>query len=74
MRDCPYIQYDACVHTVCACPSPSPDKETVMRMMKWAGDQGISLTGEVHAHYLWNYQKEGKLVKSYIEMFMPVVV
>lgn len=74
VRDCPSIQCDACVHTVCACPSPSPDKETVMRMMKWAGDQGISLTGEVHAHYLWNYQKEGKLVKSYIEMFMPVVV
>lgn len=69
---CPFFQYDVCVYTVCACPSPTPDKTAVMKLLQWARDQGICLTGEVHAHYLWNYQKEGKLAKSYIEMYMPV--
>lgn len=73
-RDCPTFQYDTCVHTVCACHSTSPDKRAVLEMMKWAGEQGISLTGEVHAHYLWNYQREGRLVKSFVEMYMPVNV
>ncbi len=66
------FQFEHCVHTVCESLSMSPDKEIIRNMYQWAGKKGICLTGEIHSHYLWNYQEEGRFKKSYIEIYMPI--
>lgn len=68
----PFFQYSCCLYTVYVSRTVSLDMEIVQDMQRWAAKEGIALTGEVHAHYLWNFQKAGKLVESYLEVFMPV--
>lgn len=68
----PSFQYDCCVYTVYESKSVLPDQQTIDNMRKWADQQGIVLTGEIHSHYLWNYLNDGKLEKSCVELYMPV--
>ncbi len=72
VKDAPVLSWNRCVHTVYEADTEQVDQDAVERMKQWAAEQGIRLTGEVHAHYLWNNQKGGKFIKSYIELFMPV--
>ncbi|MCI8950766.1 MAG: MerR family transcriptional regulator [Lachnospiraceae bacterium] len=66
------FQFKNCLHTVCESLSMSPAKESIGKMHQWAKEKGISLTGEIHSHYLWNYQEAGKFKKSYVEIYMPI--
>ena len=68
----PSFAFAQAVHCVYASKAVSPTFEDIQAMVCWAREQGIPLTGEVHAHYLWNHYREGRLETSYIEMYMPV--
>lgn len=68
----PSFAFDRCVRYIYASEHISPQKEDIKAMIRWAGEQGIELIGEIHAHYLWNHYQEGKLKTSYIELYMPV--
>lgn len=68
----PSFQLDRCVYTVYASETVSPDEQAIGRMQNWAKGQGVELTGEIHAHYLWNYRNSGNRDKFYIELYMPV--
>lgn len=68
----PSFAFSQCVHHVYASKTVSPTEDDIQSMVRWAREQKISLTGEVHAHYLWNHYRKGKLETSYIEMYMPV--
>lgn len=72
LRDAPVISFPCCVHTVFEADCEQVDALAVEQMKSWAQEQGIPLTGEVHSHYLWNNQKEGRFIKSYLELYMPV--
>lgn len=68
----PSFAFGRSVHCVYASKNMSPTADDTWAMARWAREQGIALTGEVHAHYLWNHYREGRLETSYIEMYMPV--
>lgn len=68
----PSFQFDQCVYTVYASDTVSPHWEDIQRLMDWAKNRHLTLTGEIHAHYLWNHYQEGKLKTSYIELYLPV--
>lgn len=68
----PWFQFDRCVYTVYESKTTTPDEQAIGNMQNWAGKQGLRLTGEIHAHYLWNNLNSGRLEKSYVELYMPV--
>lgn len=68
----PSFQYDRCIYTVYESKSTLPDQQAIHNMQRWADEQGLVLTGEIHSHYLWNYLNYGKLEKSCVELYMPV--
>ena len=68
----PSYQFERCVHLVERSETISPGQETVEHMKRWAEENGLSLTGEIHAHYLWNQHSAGKRTSSYIEIDMPI--
>lgn len=68
----PSFQFDCCVYTTYESKTTLPNEQAVYNMQKWADEQGLALTGEIHSHYLWNYFINGKLEKSCVELYMPV--
>lgn len=71
-KNAPFFSFDECVYTIYASKTVSPQWEDMQKMISWANQQNIPLTGEVHAQYLWNHYQEGKLKTSYIELYLPV--
>lgn len=71
-KTAPSFAFDRCVRYIYASEHVSPQRENIEAMIRWAGEQGIELTGEIHAQYLWNHYQEGKLKTSYVELYMPV--
>ncbi len=71
-KTAPSFAFSQCVHHIYASKTVSPTEADIQSMVRWAREQKISLTGEVHAHYLLNHYRKGKLETSYIEMYMPV--
>lgn len=67
-----FFQFNRCVHTVYESGTISPDETAIFKMQKWAKEQGLELTGEIHSHYLWNYLNSGKIERSCVELYMPV--
>lgn len=71
-KNAPFFSFPQCVHYVYTSDTFSPGDKDIQAMIQWADNQGIELSGEVHAHYLWNHYQCGKLNRSYIELYMPV--
>lgn len=71
-KNVPSFQFDQCVYTVYASETISPQWKDIQPLMDWAKNQNLVLTGEIHAHYLWNHYQEGKLKTSYLELYLPV--
>ncbi len=71
-KSLPSFRLEQCVYTVAKSKSMSPEPETISQMYCWAKSQGLTLTGEIHSHYLWSYQESGKWKESYVEIYMPV--
>ena len=72
VKGAPSFSFPRCAHTIYEADTEQVDREAIEKMKQWAKDQGLDLTGQVHAHYLWNNQKDGRFIKSYIELYMPV--
>lgn len=73
-KNTPFFSFPQCVHYIYASDTFSPRDEDIQAMIEWADNQGIELSGEVHAHYLWNHYQYGRLSRSYVELYMPVLI
>lgn len=71
-KHAPFFSFDQSVYTIYASKTVSPQQEDIQKIIHWAREQNIAVTGEIHAHYLWNHYQEGKLQTSYIELYLPV--
>ena len=69
-----WFQFAQCVNIIYEAESDQVDWAAIEAMKRWAAERGICLTGEIHAHYLWNNQRRGELLKSYIQLYMPVKI